>query len=100
MFGWLFRRNLKGAKRFEDVVIDKSARFSIGIDNQRRGFFLSIPVSGRLVDYEEYYRISRREFDKFRSDLALGASFADRCRQRLMDRRLLIKPGADRGVGS
>nr|MDC2856839.1 hypothetical protein [Ningiella sp. W23] len=59
---------------------------------------MSIPVSNRKVDYEEYYRIDKSLFDRNASDLNQLEFVADECRKRLRDNDLIIKPGADRGV--
>jgi hypothetical protein len=49
--------------KFKDVVVCRSERFSIGIEESSGRFYLSIPVSNGLVDYEEYYEIDREAFE-------------------------------------
>jgi hypothetical protein len=86
--------------KFVDCFVSAEHRFSIGraVDSGR--FYLSIPVSSRLVDYEEYYEITESEAERFRNDPDLARQFAKRCRNRMMDDALIIKPGADRGVAN
>lgn len=97
MFRWLFQ---KKKMKFKDVVVSKAGRFSIGVEEVSGKYYLSIPVSNRLADYEEYYEITREEFDMFVRDIELANDFANRCRKREMDHLLILKPGADRGVPS
>ena len=97
MFDWLFGRK---PLSFKDVFVSEEGRYSIGFEQTRRKYYLSIPVSNALVDYEEYYKISKSDFEKFRAFPDAARHFADRCRKRKMDHRLMIKPGRDRGVAS
>jgi hypothetical protein len=84
--------------KFVDTATDREQRFSIGRELESGGYYLSIPVSNRLCDYEEYYAISREAHDGYPGNLAELAAFASRCRSRLCDDLLLISPGSDRGV--
>lgn len=84
--------------KFVDTATDRGQRFSIGQELESGGYYLSIPVSNRLCDYEEYYEISRAAHDGYPGNLADLAAFASRCRARLCDGLLLIPPGTDRGV--
>jgi hypothetical protein len=88
------------AMKFVDDFVSKEHRFSIGREVDSGKFYLSIPVSNRLVDYEEYYEITESEAERFRNDRDLARQFAERCRNRMMDDALIIKPGSDRGVAS
>ena len=38
--------------RFEDRYLAKAELFSLGIDHETNGFYLSIPVANRLATYE------------------------------------------------
>ena len=51
--------------RFRDVSFSREKRFALGQDTTTGGFYLSIPVSNQLVEYEEYYAISKQDFDRF-----------------------------------
>lgn len=86
--------------RFHDVLIVREARYTLGIDAETGGHFLSIPVANGLVDYEEYYRLNPEEYASFTSDSTVARSFADACLRREQDDRLIIQAGSDRGVGS
>jgi len=83
--------------RFQDEQASHDRRFSIGIDHQTGDPYLSIPVGNRLVDYEEYYRLTPDEHRCFVTDIAAVTAFAGECRQRLRDDRLILSPGRDRG---
>lgn len=82
----------------KDLFISTEHRFSLGIEEASGRYYLSIPVSNAVVDYEEYYAIGVDEFERFRDDLRAALEFAQRCRMRLMDSRLIVQPGANRGT--
>ncbi len=84
--------------RFVDTAINTELRFSIGQEIESGRYYLSIPVSNRLCDYEEYYVISRDEHDAYPSDLLALREFAGQCRERRHDHLLYLQPGSDRGV--
>ncbi len=84
--------------KFIDLTVQKKERFSIGIEEQTGKYYLSIPVANSLVDYEEYYEISKNEFDIFNKNISLAKNLVNECRNRQQDHRLLMKPGTDRGV--
>lgn len=84
--------------KFEDSYFSREQRYSLGREVDSGTFYLSIPVSNRLVDYEEYYEITEAQADAFARKPQLAVEFADQCRKRLMDDRLLMQPGSDRGV--
>ncbi len=85
-------------KRFTDISINKNERYSLGRDEQSGDYYLSIPVANQMVDYEEFYRLSALEYKSFTEDEKKAAAFADACRKRLHDDRLILQPGNDRGV--
>ena len=84
--------------RFNDIQVQREQRFSLGIEAESGRYYLSIPVSNRAADYEEYYEITADEFERFRHDESIASEFARRCRDRHEDKRLMQKPGRDRGV--
>lgn len=96
MLDWIIRR-LEGG-RFVDEVFSEEHRCAMGTDKKTGHRYLSIPVSNRLVDYQEYYRISEAEYDLFLREPAQAVAFAERCRKREMDPLLIITPGSDRGA--
>jgi hypothetical protein len=85
---------------FVDTAVDKIRRFSIGRETVSGRYYLAIPVSNRLVDYEEHYEIRAELHDGYPANSALVETFADECRRRLHDTLLFMKPGADRGVAT
>lgn len=84
--------------KFVDTATNREQRFSIGRELESGRYYLSIPVSNRLCDYEEYYETDRAAHDGYPGNLAELAAFASRCRARLCDDLLLVPPGSDRGV--
>ena len=85
---------------FEDTFFYSKNRFSIGIEKESGKYYLSIPVSNGIVDYEEYYEISEDEFKSFKNDPTSAEYFVDRCRNRQQDNLLILAPGANRGIPS
>lgn len=84
--------------RTEDTAVNAIWRFAIGIEHDSGRYYLSIPVSNRLVDYEEYYELKEVEYLTFMADAVLAARFATDCRAHKEDARLMVEPGNDRGV--
>jgi len=84
--------------RFQDSLVDREGLLSLGIDREGGHPYLSIPVSNQMVDYEEYYRLSPAEYETFGGDLAQARIFANACRTRAHDDRLILPPGSDRGT--
>ena len=82
----------------KDTLVNATERFSLGIDEVSKQYYFSIPVSNRLVDYEEYYELTEQEYRTLMTDSALATLFAADCRAHRLDARLMTKPGADRGV--
>lgn len=86
------------SQRFVDVEVNRDGRYSLGRDTKTGAWFLSIPVANNMVDYEEYYRLDTDEYDRFQQDRKAALAFADACRVHIYDDRLILQPGADRGV--
>lgn len=84
--------------KFNDVFVSREHMFSIGIEETSGKFYVSIPVSNGLVDYEEYYEIDRATFELFQRDLAAALAFVERCRRRELDELLIVQPGTNRGT--
>ena len=83
--------------RFVDAHVSRAHRFALGRDSVGGTPYLAVPVRNRMVDYEEYYRLSDAEYATFHDDEAAAARFADACRRREHDDRLILQPGSDRG---
>ena len=85
--------------KFVDKFTSKEYRYSIGKEEQSGKFYLSIPVSNRMVDYEEYYEITEKEYLNHSISSENMIKFAQGCRNQNNDALLFIKSGIDRGVG-
>lgn len=83
---------------FKDIYVNVSERYAIGIETTSGKYYLSIPVSNGMADYEEYYEITEGEFNDYKENDNKVFQFAEKCRSRKVDERLLIKPGSNRGV--
>lgn len=83
--------------KFNDVYFSREKYFSVGIEEDSGDCYVSIPVSNRKVDYEEYYRIDKTLLEKYKNDLGQLEYIAEECRKRMRDGDLIIKPGSDRG---
>lgn len=94
--GAFFGRPRRG--RFTHTHVFTDERFSLGSDNRTRARYLAIPASDPAADAEEYYRLSRDEFARFTTDPAVALAFADACRARLHDDRLIVERDARRGA--
>ncbi|AZD83093.1 MULTISPECIES: hypothetical protein [Pseudomonas] len=86
--------------KFNDILFSESERFSIGIEEDSGKFYVSIPVSNRMIDYEEYFEIDKTSFDLYINNPTSALSFVERCRKREVDNLLIIQPGIDRGVAT
>lgn len=84
--------------QFIDTDVSKADRFSIGVAEPAGIYYISIPVSNRMVDYEEYYEIDESTYKNIKGNLVEGAKLAAKCRLHEMDQCLILKPGSDRGI--
>ncbi len=83
--------------KFNDVVVNREHRFSIGVEEDSGRYYVSIPVNNGLVDYEEYYEIDRAQFERYRLQPELALDLVMRARRRDADDLLIVKPGTRRG---
>ncbi len=79
------------------VFFDRVHRYSLGIEEESATAYLAIPVGSNLTDYEEFYSLSDEEYSALRSDPRAARVFAEECRRREHDDRLILKPGWNRG---
>lgn len=86
--------------KFNDVVVYKAERFSVGIEEESGRYYVSFPVRNDFVEYEEYYEIDRTQFEQFQQDGAAALAFVSQCRNREKDELLIVKPGRLRGVAN
>lgn len=84
--------------KFKDIFVSREQMFSLGVEESTGRNYLSIPVSNGLVDYEEYYEIDPSSFETFLKNPELAQAFAIKCRQRELDKFLIVKPGSNRGT--
>lgn len=86
--------------KFNDTIINQDERYTIGREETVGGYYISIPVSNRLVDYDEYYQIDKESYELFITNSAQALEFVKDCRNRCKDELLIFKPGSDRGVAT
>jgi hypothetical protein len=84
--------------KFTDSYFSREDRFSLGVEETTGRFYVSIPVSNGVVDYEAYYELGARQYDAFMSDPASAIPFVQECRLREHDDLLIQKPGWNRGT--
>jgi hypothetical protein len=85
---------------WRDVVFSPRHRFALGVEEGGDRYYLSIPVSNGLVDYEERYAITRESFERYRRDLESALPMVRACRARTLDHLLLEPAGTPRGEPS
>ncbi|CAJ1509557.1 hypothetical protein MU0053_004224 [[Mycobacterium] burgundiense] len=90
------RRTLKN--RFEKVYFSAEHRYVLGIDRKTDGYYLAIPVTNGLVDYDELYLLSEERYRRYLEDVSAAVAFAERCRRRECDDLLIYAPGSNRGI--
>jgi hypothetical protein len=84
--------------KFRDLKVFKEDRISVGIEEESGKHYLSFPATNGMIDYEEYYEITKEEFDKFiTTGLAETRGLVDSCRSRNSEDRLLYQPSKKRG---
>ncbi|MGO1434685.1 MAG: hypothetical protein ACTJFR_02660 [Canibacter sp.] len=84
--------------KFEDKYVSVENRYSLGVELESETLYLSVPVTNGIVDYEEYFKLSDTEFESFSKNPDRALTFADECRKREHDERLIQKPGWNRGT--
>lgn len=77
---------------FIDTFISRSDRYSLGYEKSTGEFFVEFPVFNRYVEYGEYYRISKDEYNLFLYDTAALRIFLKRCYAHLEDERMIFFP--------
>ena len=85
---------------FRDIHVNTANRFSLGVDEETGMHYVSIPVSNRLADYEEYYTIAPHMVQDYPDTFDAVMEIVTKCRNREFDGQLIEKPGSDRGVAS
>jgi hypothetical protein len=82
------------------IAVHHEERFALTIEDGTGRCCVSIPVSNRLADYEEFYEVDHDTFEGYRANLDSARDFVLRCRNREMDHLLIERPGRDRGVAT
>ena len=79
--------------RFKDDFVSREHRFSLGIDRETGGRYLSTPVSGfaAAAEWEAYFAISTDQSARFRADPSTADDFTEDCRMG-RNREFLIYP--------
>jgi hypothetical protein len=83
---------------FEDTYYSSEYEYSIGVESTLGRHYASIPVSNGIVDYEEYYELTRDQYLEFLQDPSAAIEFIEACRRRQHDDLLLQRPGNNRGT--
>ena len=83
---------------YNDAFFSREDRYSIGVESDSGGYYVSIPVSSGAVDYEEYYQIDADQYDLFLNDRTAAIDFVESCRRREQDDLLIEEPGWNRGT--
>lgn len=84
--------------QFQDTYCSRQERYSLGVESVSGRYYVSIPVSNGIVDYEEYYELSSRRYHDFLEKPSAAVEFVDECRRREHDDLLLEQPGSNRGT--
>ncbi len=84
--------------KFRDIFFNKENRFSVGIEEESGKYYLAIPVTTGIFDYEEFYEINEEDVDKFNSDINHLIKIAQKFRDRKNDSKLILGPRNPRAV--
>lgn len=79
---------------FVDELILVDGRYSIGYEKITGDYYISFPLTNRLVDYEEYYRLTKNEHYVFLLNQIEARLFLERCYRHLEDHRMIFYPPA------
>ena len=91
------RENLIMKLKPRDEFTSRENRYSLGVDELSGRHYASIPVTIRVVDYDEYYELSDDDYVRFLADPVSALAFVEECRRREHDDLLMQKPGWNRG---
>ena len=67
---------------FKDTFVSREYRFSLGINPETNGFYLSTPVSGfnRAAEWEAHFAITVAQYEMFHANPATAEDFTEQCR--------------------
>lgn len=79
----------------EVVHVDRERRFSLELDTESGRTFVSVSVDLRngAISYDEWYEVSRDEFERYRAEPGLAHDLVERCRRGELDDRRVVPPG-------
>ena len=82
------------SERFRDIFVNRAHRFTLGVDTETGGYFLSMPIAGKMhaVEFEGYYRISEAEFEQYRDRPDEAEPLLKACRYHRQDHERYIGP--------
>ena len=83
---------------FNDTYVSREKYFTLGIDSETGGPYLSFPVDNGLVEYSEYYSIPKQYIDDPATHMQQILDFLKRARNHELDELLIMKPGRVRGA--
>ncbi len=74
---------------FADTLVATDRGFALGLETRRKTHYLAIPRGGPAARDVDRFRLSRAEYDRFAADVDAATTFADECRARRHDGRLI-----------
>lgn len=83
--------------RYVERFFSREHRYSMGEDRGTGGYFLAIPVSNGVVDYDEQYHITPEQYRSFLADEDAAVVFVEESRRREHDDQLIYPPSERRG---
>ncbi len=86
--------------KYEDVYVNREARFAIGRETYFGICYLCFPVRNTFAEYDEYYAVDEAQFQLYQHDLPAALAFADACREHRNDHLLIVPPGRLRGTAN
>ncbi len=89
--------SLPFVEQYAPMYVSQNPRFSLDRGVTTGKPVLGIPVRNQMVEYQEWYSLSEEEFERFMADHEAAKAFAADCGSQREDKRLVLKPGRDRG---
>ena len=80
---------------YDDTLFSRSGRYSIGVERDPGRYYLSIPVSNGVLDYEEHYLRDPDRYETFLKDKEAAVAFAESCRRHERADLLNESPGSN-----
>ena len=77
-------------ERFQFHFVSRVDLYELGQDSELGKYYLGIPVGIPHFDWDEYYELSEDEYRSLLDEPGAARAFADDCRARKMDERLIL----------